>query len=164
MKTKLHLFLIIFVLPFVSCAQKEYSLEDKVKSVLRGDVSLATNDDVRNWASAKILDARELEEYEVSHLPKAIYVGDKNFKLSSVETIAKIDTIIVYCTVGYRSEGIGEKLQKAGYKNVFNLFGGIFSWKNGGGAVVDSTHSETERVHCYNESWGIFLTKGEKVY
>lgn len=156
--------LVVLIVPLGACGQNNYSLEEKVKSVLRGSVPLVYNSDVEKWESAMVLDARELEEFEVSHLPDAIHVGDKKFKLSSVESLAKTDTIIVYCTVGYRSEGVAEKLKKAGYENVFNLFGGIFSWKNGGGAVVDSTNKETERVHCYNKSWGIFLKEGEKVY
>jgi len=32
----------------------------------------------------------------------------------------------VYCSLGIRSEVIAKKLKKAGYTNVFNLYGGIF--------------------------------------
>jgi rhodanese-related sulfurtransferase len=163
-RTLNSIFLLFIIVPISACGQNDYSLKEKVKSLLRGSVPLAYNEDVEKWKSAKLLDARELEEYEVSHLPKAIHVGDKKFKLSSVETLSKTDTIIVYCTVGYRSEEIGERLQKAGYENVYNLFGGIFSWKNGGHAVMDSTNNETDRIHCYKESWGIFLKAGEKIY
>ncbi len=154
----------LILISFYSSAQEEFSLEEKVKSVIRGDVPLVTNESVVKWGNAVILDAREKEEYEISHLPKARYVGDKEFNLSKVSSIAKNDTIIVYCTVGYRSEGVGEKLIKAGYKNVFNLFGGISSWKNSGGKVFDASNKETDRVHAYNKAWSIFLLKGEKVY
>ncbi|HCQ29365.1 MAG TPA: rhodanese-like domain-containing protein, partial [Flavobacteriales bacterium] len=51
-----------------------------------------------------------------------------------------------------------------GYKNVFNLYGGIFDWKNKGFRVVDNQGKETEKVHPYNEKWGVWLTKGEKAY
>jgi rhodanese-related sulfurtransferase len=164
MKIRLHVILFVLALPFSSFAQTEYSLSEKVKSLLRGAVPLASNEDIRTWKGATLLDAREQSEFDVSHLPEAIYVGDKKFKMSSVESLSKTDTIIVYCTIGYRSEGIGEKLKSAGYVNVFNLFGGIFSWKNSGGKVVDSSGTETERVHTYNESWSIFLLEGKKVY
>jgi hypothetical protein len=70
----------------------------------------------------------------------------------------------VYCSVGYRSERIGEKLQDAGYTHVFNLYGGIFNWKNQDGVVLDASNDTTERVHTYNKSWSRFLKKGEPVY
>jgi 3-mercaptopyruvate sulfurtransferase SseA len=55
-------------------------------------------------------------------------------------------------------------LKKAGYTNVYNLYGGIFQWKNADGIVVTSTNDTTQRVHCYDKSWSRFLKKGEKVY
>lgn len=154
----------MLLMPFSALAQNDYALADKVKSVLGFTVPTVSVDEVKALKSVHILDAREFNEYQVSHLPNAKYVGDKEFKLAKVEDIAKTDTIVVYCTVGYRSEQIAEKLQKAGFQNVFNLFGGIFSWKNNGGQVVDNENHETEKVHCYNKSWSLFLLEGEKVY
>ena len=150
--------------PSVILAQDEFSLIEKVESLLSGSVPTVSTTEVQNWTNAHVLDAREKAEFEVSHLPNAVYVGDKTFKLSSVEQLSRNDTLIVYCTVGYRSERVGEKLKAAGFKNVYNLFGGIFSWKNNGGKVVDSAGKPTEKVHCYNQVWSIFLTEGEKVY
>jgi len=71
---------------------------------------------------------------------------------------------VVYCSIGVRSEDIGEKLMDAGYNNVTNLYGGIFEWKNKGNQVYDTLGNETERVHAFNKHWGKLLSKGEKVY
>ncbi|MBU2948744.1 rhodanese-like domain-containing protein [Zobellia uliginosa] len=113
-----------------------------------------------------LLDAREKAEYEVSHIKDAIWVGYDTFQLDSV--VQKIQNknseIVVYCSIGVRSENIGEKLEKAGYTNVRNLYGGIFEWKNEGLPVVDSLGNETERVHAFNKHWGKLLKTGEKVY
>ena len=84
--------------------------------------------------------------------------------MSLLGNVKTTDTLIVYCTVGYRSEKVAEKLKDAGYENTFNLFGGIFSWKNGGGKLVDRSGKATDKVHCYNEMWSVFLLEGEKVY
>jgi hypothetical protein len=70
----------------------------------------------------------------------------------------------VYCSVGYRSERIGEKLLKLGYTDVVNLYGGIFEWKNQGLDVYNSSNYPTDSVHTYNKSWGKWLVKGIKVY
>jgi 3-mercaptopyruvate sulfurtransferase SseA len=70
----------------------------------------------------------------------------------------------VYCSVGYRSEKVSEQLRQAGYQTVYNLYGGIFEWKNQGHPVVNAEGEPTERVHAYNRSWGVWLKKGDKVY
>ena len=113
-----------------------------------------------------ILDAREIREYEVSHVKGAINVGYDNFDISKIlNTIKdKNKKIVVYCTLGVRSEDIAEKLKASGYTNVFNLFGGIFEWKNNDYNVFNSEEKQTENVHICNEYWSKWLTKGKKVY
>ncbi len=158
------LLILLFISPFAVLAQDEFSLTEKVKSVLGFTAPLIYADDLNEMENVFILDTREREEFDVSHIPNAVYVGDKRVDMSLLVDVEMTDTIIVYCTVGYRSEKVAEKLQDAGYKNTFNLFGGIFAWKNRGGKVVDNSGKPTEKVHCYNQSWSLFLTKGEKTY
>ncbi len=112
------------------------------------------------------LDAREKNEYEVSHLENAIWVGYKEFDLAKVtDQLADKDTpIVVYCSIGVRSEDIGEKLQQAGYTQVKNLYGGIFEWKNQGKPVYNGANVQTDSVHAYDKLWGRLLLKGTKVY
>ena len=113
-----------------------------------------------------ILDSREIEEYEVSHIPSARYVGYIRFSSKAISSsIPDKDTpIVVYCSVGIRSETISEKLKKAGYTNIHNLYGGIFEWKNKGYPVIDPDGKETENVHAYSRVWGKWLNSGVKVY
>lgn len=110
------------------------------------------------------LDAREKNEFAVSKIENAQWVGYDDFSMERVANLAKDDEIVVYCSVGYRSEKVAEQLIEAGYTNVHNLYGGIFEWKNTGKSVVDETNSETEKVHAYNKTWGIWLNNGKKVY
>lgn len=113
-----------------------------------------------------LLDSREIREYTVSHLKGAIHVGYDSFDIKTVtDRISnKEDTIVVYCSLGIRSETIGEKVKAAGYKNVYNLYGGIFEWKNNDKPVFDSDESETEKVHAFSREWGVWLKKGIQVY
>lgn len=117
--------------------------------------------------STVILDAREFKEFETSHLKNAICVGYDNFNLNA--TIQQLPEnkntkIAVYCSLGIRSEDIAEQLKKAGYKNVFNLYGGIFEWKNQNNTVVNQQNLPTQKVHTFNKEWSKWLHKGEKIY
>ena len=111
-----------------------------------------------------ILDTRVKAEYEVSHLKNAKWVGYDTFNKKRLKDIPKDQPIAVYCSIGYRSERIGEQLLEMGYKKVYNLNGGIFEWINQDQKVLDENNTETERVHSYSKSWGTWLDKGEKVY
>ena len=115
---------------------------------------------------AAILDAREFNEYETSHIKNAIHVGYKYFNIETVSSIIKNkeEQIVVYCSLGIRSENIAKKLKKAGYTNVYNLYGGVFEWKNKGFNVYNSNGRETENVHVFSKQWNQWLTKGIKVY
>lgn len=111
-----------------------------------------------------ILDTREYAEYKVSHLKNAIWVGYDDFSKKRIKAISKEKTILVYCSVGYRSERIGEKLQKIGYTKVYNLYGGIFEWVNNNYKIYDINTKETSNVHVFDKTWGVWLQKGEKIY
>lgn len=113
--------------------------------------------------SVMLLDAREPKEFSVSHLQGAILVGYDHFDGLPVEHLPKDTPLVVYCSVGYRSEKIAEKLLKAGFTNVSNLYGGIFEWVNQGFPVVND-NGPTENVHAYNKKWGVWLRQGKKVY
>ncbi len=116
--------------------------------------------------NAIILDSREFEEYEISHLENAIYVGYSDFNIKKInELISDKNTpIVVYCSLGIRSETIGEKIKDAGYTNVRNLYGGIFEWKNKEFTIIDSNNKATEKVHAFSKSWSKWLKNGEKIY
>lgn len=113
-----------------------------------------------------ILDSRELVEYEVSHLKNALYVGYNDFKIDTVlsEISNKNDTIVVYCSLGIRSETIAKKLKKEGYSTIYNLYGGIFEWKNNDFPVFNLKNQETDSVHAFSKMWGKWLQNGKKVY
>ncbi len=110
------------------------------------------------------LDAREKPEFDISHIRGALWVGYDTFQWRKVAKLPKNQKIVVYCSVGYRSEKIAEKLVKMGFKDVFNLYGGIFAWKHAGGQVVNGQGKTTEKVHTFNQEWSQWLFKGVKVY
>lgn len=112
------------------------------------------------------IDAREWNEYTVSHIKGAIWVGYKDFELSRMEKVDKDKPIVVYCSVGYRSEKIAEKLIALGFSKTFNLYGGVFEWANLKQPLVNQDGKETPLVHAYNRMWGSWLRikKKHKVF
>ena len=112
-----------------------------------------------------ILDSRELDEFKVSHIEGAILVGYNHFRLSSLpDSIDKKTPIVVYCTLGVRSEVIANQLVESGYTDVKNLYGGISEWKNKDYIVIDSIQRMTENIHVYSKKWGKWLTKGNPIF
>ena len=125
---------------------------------------ISTKNAVEEAATTVFLDARESHEYQVSHIKDAIFVGYDKFDMQTVlDHVPKSKKVVVYCSVGYRSEKISEQLLAQGYQDVSNLYGGIFEWKNSGYPVYKD-EKETKEVHAYDRVWGLWLKKGEKVY
>jgi rhodanese-related sulfurtransferase len=116
--------------------------------------------------NAIILDAREINEYNVSHIKDAYYVGYNDFKIETVlkHIQDKNQKIVVYCSIGIRSETIAHKIKKAGFTNVLNLYGGIFEWKNNNYPVYTNEGLQTENVHVFSNEWSKWLKKGVKIY
>jgi len=110
-----------------------------------------------------ILDTREKPEYDISHIKGARLIGNNRVDKNALSGIPKNATIVVYCTIGVRSEKIGARLKKMGYTNVNNLLGSIVEWVNQENQVFDAKNKETKKVHVYNDSYGKWLNKGTKV-
>ena len=133
-----------------------------LKTLLQHSVPEISVPEAAKKASSTIfLDAREPREYEVSHLKGALYAGYDHFDLSKISLPDENARIVVYCSVGYRSEKIAEKLIAAGYKNVANLYGGIFEWVNQGNPIVDMNGNATNRLHTYNKAWSKWVEPGK---
>lgn len=119
---------------------------------------------LRQLPAPVLLDTREAPEFAVSHLRRARLVGYDTFSLTAVRDLPKNAPIVVYCSVGVRSEKIGRRLKQAGFTDVRNLYGGIFEWVNESQPVVTAANRPTSRVHGYSPSWGIWLRRGQPVY
>lgn len=167
METKKAFILIFLCIVYVaSFGQTEY--DKKLSSLYKNTVKTITPSEaqkkIENQEKIILVDSRAREEFEVSHIKGAIFLDYDSYSVDDLKKLPIDQKIIVYCSVGYRSERIGEKLQSLGYKNVYNLYGGIFEWKNEGLSIVNKSGIPTDSVHTYNKSWSKWLTKGIKVY
>lgn len=162
-------YLCLLLLAFANACSGQQAVEGAgFRSLLQGLLShsvpeISVAEAARDTAGILFLDAREPREYQVSHLAGAWPVGYDHFDLQSVQQLPRDRRIVVYCSVGYRSEKIAERLLAAGFTNVANLYGGIFEWVNQGQLVVDD-RGPTQRVHAFDKTWGVWLRRGKKVY
>ena len=155
---------IILTFPLVGFAQiNNLEFKKVLDSMYNHTVPLITVDSLKYLKAVYILDTRETKEFDVSHLKNARSVGYIWFDMRSVYDIPKDATVVLYCSIGYRSENIGEKLLKYGYQHVYNLYGSIFEWVNQGNPVYKSSGVQTSEVHTYNKKWAKWIDRGTKV-
>lgn len=76
-----------------------------------------------------LLDVREQEEYDQSHIPGAVLlpVGTISEETAGAVIPDQEDTVLVYCRSGNRSKTAAAALAQLGYTNVYE-FGGINTW------------------------------------
>lgn len=83
--------------------------------------------------NAQLLDVRTPEEFKTEHLANAANInwnGDQ-FEAEAAK-YDKTKPIFVYCRVGGRSAKAADKLSQMGFKEVYNLEGGIIQWTESG--------------------------------
>lgn len=87
----------------------------------------------RSADAVTILDVRQPQEYEAGHIPGAqlIPVAQLGDRLDEID--AEKPTV-VYCAIGGRSRVAAQMLSGKGFKEIYNLSGGIKAW-NGQTAV-----------------------------
>jgi rhodanese-related sulfurtransferase len=151
------------ILPFHELSAQSLAYKTLLSTLYDSDFPVVRPTQLKSLENYQVLDAREKKEYEVSHLDNAVWVGYDTFDLKNVADLNKDKPVLIYCTVGARSQQIGQRLKSAGFKNVYNLYGGIIQWSNDGLPLYKG-HSPTKKVHTYSKSWGIWLHNGEKVY
>ncbi len=162
-------FLYIFLILFGLSSYAQETINDVLKKYNKNEVLYISVTELRMHQSNKnvtILDSREINEYKVSHIESSSLVGFDTFSTESITDLVKNKNtpIVVYCTLGIRSEVIADKLIKAGYSNVKNLYGGICEWKNKDYKVIDSTQNTTNNIHTFSKEWSKWLIKGNPIY
>lgn len=138
-----------------------------VNLLLRGDVdtvsAAALSGKIDN-GEVLLLDAREPDEYAVSRIRGAVHIGYESPDFTVTDSLPRDRELVVYCSVGKRSEEIARQLETSGFTKVYNLWGGIFDWANRGYPIADAADRRVYKLHPYNAAWGFWITKCEKTY
>lgn len=105
-----------------------------------------------------VLDVRTAAEFKTSHLPGAQRVEPDARPADLKPILGPAERpVVVYCSVGWRSSALAERLRGAGWTNISNLEGSIFAWANEGRPLEGPDGKPATRVHPYNKTFGRLL-------
>ena len=135
MKMTIFFTLILSVFAFSACqTASTQKAENSPVGNASGEIKQITVAEAKQAVDAKeaqFIDVRTTGEYSGGHAPKAA-----NFPLDALEKdLAKLDKdqpVYVICQTGKRSQKGAEILQKAGFKNIYNINGGTSAWTEAG--------------------------------
>ena len=85
---------------------------------------------IKELPSADIIDVRTPEEFENGHLPNAKNIDwNGNDFDQQIANLDKSKPVFVYCLSGGRSSSAAKKMRSEGFKEVYELKGGIMKWR-----------------------------------
>lgn len=133
MRQLTHIASIILVVIFmVSCSNGQNKAAD-------GTVAENVNVEkfITHKEGAQLLDVRTPEEWNEGIIEGATMMNfyDADFK-QQLEKLDKEKPVAVYCKSGGRSGQAMNMMQEMGFKEVYNLNGGIGAWNNAGEPTV----------------------------
>lgn len=77
-------------------------------------------------ADFQLIDVREEHETDIASIGgELIPMGDV---MDNLDKISKDKKVVIYCRSGNRSGVITQALEAQGFKNIYNLKGGILAW------------------------------------
>jgi rhodanese-related sulfurtransferase len=136
---------LVGAMAFVSCdAQNkksgkaaDSSAQEAQASVINKDVNVAEFEKLVAGGKGLLLDVRTDGEYSEGHLNGATQI---DFYRSDFQNeIAKLNKdvpVYIYCRSGGRSGQAAQMMKDMGFKEVYNLAGGIGAWQGSGKPVV----------------------------
>ncbi len=151
MKTKIIIFISI-ILFFASC-QSQTS-----KAVQTIDVN-TYSEKLKTTYNPQLLDVRTPEEFSVDQIESAVNInwnGDDFEK--KVASYDKSKPIFVYCKVGGRSAKAATKLAELGFKEIYNLEGGIMKWN-----ITYNAKTSDKIIGICNQEYNELIKSDKKV-
>lgn len=122
--------LLWIVITVFSCTPKESAVQE--------NLDVASFKQLReNNPDILIVDVRTPEEIAGGKIDGAIEIDFSQDSFGSkINQLDKEKTIIVYCAVGGRSSKTVTFMKEQGFKNVYNLDGGIEAWAAAGEPLI----------------------------
>jgi len=82
-----------------------------------------------------IIDVRRPDEFAGGNIPGAINIDSAHFS-DHLNDLDPDGTYLIYCQRGVRSAGVRELVREAGFREVYEIEGGMSAWQAAGLPVV----------------------------
>ena len=99
-----------------------------IRKIYRNKVNITVKEMleiIKTNNNVTLLDVRSNQEYKEGHLARSVNIPVFDLNKNVTRIINKDNIVIVYCSAGIRSKRAMEILKKQGYKNLYNIEGGI---------------------------------------
>lgn len=97
---------------------------------------VSASDEARNRNDDTVyLDVRELNEWNLGHIPGAVHIPRGNLEGKVEGMIPRDSKVVIYCASGNRSALAADTMMQMGYGDVASLSGGFRGWADSGGEV-----------------------------
>ncbi len=129
MKTKLVLFLSLLMLSMGAFSQTAEKDSIQVVSIEKFEKMMSKKKNM-------LVDVRTPEEVSEGQIAGALNINflGENFA-TEIQNLNKHKTYLLYCRSGSRTRKAADQMQKAGFKKVYMLEGGISAWKEAGNPI-----------------------------
>lgn len=111
-------FILGLLLSMMACAQKNISPQE-------------FHDMITKDPKLQVVDVRTPQEFAAGHIKGAQNVDFRSpdFEKKIAKAVKKRKTVLVYCRSGKRSLNAMNLMVKNGFKDVYNMEGGILAWE-----------------------------------
>jgi len=146
------LYLVLLSFLFINCHGQEN------KSIQTVDTKLFA-EKLKTTPNPQLFDVRTPEEFSAEHLENS-----KNMNWNGDDFAAKANEydkskpVFVYCKVGGRSIQAAEKLASMGFKEIYNLDGGIMKWNASG-----NSKPSDKIIGICDQEYGELVKSSDKV-
>lgn len=123
---------VLFLIIFSGCIN-ETSQPEKAQFT---DITVKQGKEMIDRGEVFILDVRRQDEYDEGHIKGSTLIPVQDIPEKelneSLRVLPRDKKILVYCRTGRRSTLASEILVNNGFKEVYNMNGGIVDWTNAG--------------------------------
>jgi len=101
-------------------------------NIIRQDISPEVfQHKLKHTPHPQLIDVRTAEEYSEGHIKGALNIDvNKPDCISGFSKLNKRQAVFVYCLAGKRGEKATDILQSLGFREIYNMKGGIQEWIN----------------------------------
>ena len=120
------------------------------------------SDKIKDMTTAPIVDVRTPEEFAKGHLQDANnYDWNGSDFQKQISTLDKSKPVFVYCLSGGRSSSAASQMRSDGFKEVYELSGGIMKWRAAN--LPETTANTTASTGMSKQQFDALLTSDKLV-